>query len=48
MKTARVGLARAENRRENVYQSLDLVRRDIEPKLAAASADVFAVEQYLL
>ena len=35
MKAARVGLARAENRRENVYQSLDLIRRDIEPKLAA-------------
>jgi len=34
MDTARVGLVRAESRRANVYQSLELVRRDIEAKLA--------------
>lgn len=34
MDTARVGLARAGNRRANVFQSLELVREDIEPKLA--------------
>ena len=34
MDIARVGLARAENRRANVRQALELVREDIEPKLA--------------
>lgn len=34
MDNARVGLARAENRRANVRQALELVREDIEPKLA--------------
>ena len=34
MDTARVGLARAGARQANVYQALDLVREDIEPKLA--------------
>jgi uncharacterized protein (DUF362 family) len=34
MDPVRVGLARAENRRANVYQALELVRQDVEPKLA--------------
>ena len=35
MDTARVGLARAGARQTNVYQALNLVREDVEPKLAA-------------
>ena len=35
MDTARVGLARAGARQANVYQALNLVREDVEPKLAA-------------
>jgi len=34
MDRARVGLARGRDRRENVYQSLELVREDIEAKVA--------------
>ncbi len=34
MYRARVGLARGRDRRENVYQSLELVREDIEAKVA--------------
>ena len=34
MDRARVGLARGGDRRENVYQSLELVREDIEAKVA--------------
>ena len=34
MNTARVGLARAGARQANVYQALNLVREDVEPKLA--------------
>lgn len=34
MDRARVGLARGRDRRENVYQSLELVRGDIEAKVA--------------
>ncbi|MCH2663591.1 DUF362 domain-containing protein [bacterium] len=33
-KTARVGLARQESRRENIYHAMDLVRKDLIPKLA--------------
>lgn len=33
-KQARVGLAREGDRRKNVYTALDLVRADIEPKIA--------------
>ena len=32
MDTARVGLARAGARQANVYQALNLVREDVEPK----------------
>ena len=35
MNTARVGLARAGARQANVYQALNLVREDVEPKLTA-------------
>jgi hypothetical protein len=32
---ARVGLVRGADRRQSIYQALDLVRADIEPKLRA-------------
>ena len=34
MDATRVGLARAGNRRDNVYQSLELIRADVEAKVA--------------
>ena len=34
MDTTRVGLPRADNRKANVRQALELLREDIEPKLA--------------
>ena len=33
LQTARVGLARRADRRQNIYRALDLVRNDVTPKL---------------